>query len=182
MSRQVEIACQTQERNSIVVWPDPRLSEPAAEVHDNAFGQPLWDLLDRMHERRRRWNGYGLAAPQIGIPLRICVIGDTPDEGRAGIELINPELEWTGGAHRPKREGCLSVPGLFMQVERHARLRVHYRRATGERTSLDAHGLLAQVIQHELDHFAGRVIAEQLSGLKRARLALQMKRKYAVPA
>jgi peptide deformylase len=119
--------------------------------------------------------GIGLAATQVDVHKRIVVmdLSETKDELRV---FINPEIIASDGAVETE-EGCLSVPGYYDDVRRAARVRVRAQNERGEQFELEAEGLLAVCIQHELDHLVGKVFVDHLSPLKRARLAAKARKK-----
>lgn len=121
------------------------------------FGETLVRLLDDMAESMYHYHGVGLAAPQIGISKCIIVI----DDGTNGLmELINPNLTHLDG-EEVDIEGCLSVPGVYGDVARAARVRVTAQTRTGEPFELEAEGFLARVLQHEIDHLSGVLFTDK---------------------
>lgn len=153
----------------ILTLPDPRLrrvSEPVARV-DAEVLRLLDDMLETMYEAP----GIGLAAIQVGVARRIVVIdaGKTEQE-RAPLFLINPQIVSASEELSVYQEGCLSVPDYFEDVKRPARVRVRHLDRTGETREFDASGLLATVVQHELDHLEGGLFIDHLSRLKRERV------------
>lgn len=128
---------------------DPVLRKPALEV--KRFDAALGRLLDDMAESMYYYEGVGLAAPQIGISKRIVVI----DANESGLlELINPEIVFAEG-EEVDIEGCLSVPQTYGEVKRAARVKVIAQNRLGERIEIEAEGLLARALQHEIDHLQG---------------------------
>lgn len=128
---------------------DPVLRKPALEV--KRFDAALGRLLDDMAESMYYYEGVGLAAPQIGISKRIVVI----DANESGLlELINPEIVFAEG-EEVDIEGCLSVPQTYGEVKRAARVKVIAQNRLGERMEIEAEGLLARALQHEIDHLQG---------------------------
>lgn len=117
-------------------------------------------LLDDMAETMYQQEGVGLAAPQVGEPIRVVVI----DVGKGLIELVNPVITFREGTAKDT-EGCLSVPNIYGEVERAARVKVEFMNRRGKKQHLTADGLLARCIQHEIDHLEGQLfidIAESL--------------------
>lgn len=165
----------------IVILPDPKLrlvSEPIAAV-TGEIRTLVKDMLDSMYAAR----GIGLAAIQIGVPKRIVVIdlGKGPPldseeaEGDADREpdpqvLVNPEIVWRSDELNVYEEGCLSIPDYLEEVERPARIRITYQTLDGEKVEIEAHGLLATCIQHEIDHLDGKLFIDHISRLKRERV------------
>ena len=123
------------------------------------------DMLETMYDA----NGIGLAATQIDVHERLVVI-DVSEERDKPLVLINPEIVWASDDKVLNEEGCLSVPGIYDGVERSTAVRVTALDAEGELQKIEAEGLLAVCIQHELDHLLGKVFVEYLSPLKRNRI------------
>ena len=157
----------------ILEYPDPRLKKVAAPV--TAFTPEIERLVRDMAETMYAAPGVGLAATQVDVHKRVIVIdiSDTKDELRV---FINPELLAADGEAECE-EGCLSVPGYYDKVTRAARVVVRAQNERGEPFTLEAEGLLAVCIQHEMDHLEGKVFVERLSPLKRARLLARLRKK-----
>jgi peptide deformylase len=157
----------------ILEYPDPRLKKVAAPV--TAFTPEIEKLVRDMAETMYAAPGVGLAATQVDVHKRVIVIdiSDIKDELRV---FINPELVAAEGEAECE-EGCLSVPGYYDKVTRAARVVVRAQNERGEPFTLEAEGLLAVCIQHEMDHLEGRVFVERLSPLKRARLLAKLRKK-----
>lgn len=153
----------------ILTLPDPRLrliSEPVGRV-DAEIRQLLDDMLETMYEAP----GIGLAAIQVGHAKRMVVIDAAKkEEPRAPLFLINPEIIWASEELSTYNEGCLSVPEYFEDVQRPARVRLRHLDREGAAQEFDAEGLLATVVQHELDHLEGGLFIDHLSRLKRERV------------
>jgi len=149
----------------IVRFGGPGLHAPAAPV--DAFDDGLQKLIDDMIETMYAAPGIGLAAPQIGIPRRICVI-DLSVGKRGGelIALVNPEFVERDGMQL-EEEGCLSVPGFNATVPRPARVVVKALNRDGTPRTVEGTGLLARALQHELDHLDGVLFLDRLRGIKR---------------
>ena len=149
----------------IVRYGQPGLQEQAAPVR--VFDADLGRLIDDMVETMYAAPGVGLAAPQVGVPLRICVI-DLSVGKRGGelLTLINPEFVERDGMQL-EDEGCLSVPGFTATVPRPARAVVRALDREGKERTIEATGLLARALQHELDHLDGRLFLDRLRGIKR---------------
>ena len=158
----------------ILRYPDPRLHKVArpVDVVDARIRQLVDDMLETMYEAE----GVGLAATQVDQHERVIVI-DTSDGHDEPIVLINPELIQTSDEMAISEEGCLSVPEIYDRVERHARVRVRALDRSGTTRELDADGLLAIAVQHEMDHLLGKVFVEYLSPLKRTRIKTRMLKK-----
>ena len=158
---------------NILEFPDPRLRKVASPVA--AVTPDVVKLVRDMAETMYAAPGIGLAATQVDVHKRIVVmdLSETKDDLRV---FINPEIIASDGAIETE-EGCLSVPGYYDDVTRAARVRVRALNERGEQFVLDAEGLLAVCIQHELDHLVGKVFVDHLSPLKRARLAAKARKK-----
>ena len=157
----------------ILEYPDPRLKKVAARV--TAVTADVRKLVRDMAETMYAAPGVGLAATQVNVHKRVIVI-DISEHKDALRVFINPELLAAEGEAECE-EGCLSVPGYYDKVTRAARIRVRAQDEHGETFELDAEGLLAVCIQHEMDHLQGKVFVEYLSPLKRARLAARLRKK-----
>lgn len=157
----------------ILEYPDPRLKKVAAPVA--AVTADVRKLVRDMAETMYAAPGVGLAATQVNVHKRVIVIdiSDHKDDLRV---FINPEILSAEGEAECE-EGCLSVPGYYDKVTRAARVRVRALDEHGETFELDAEGLLAVCIQHEMDHLLGKVFVEYLSPLKRARLTSKLRKK-----
>jgi peptide deformylase len=154
-------------KRTILSFPDPRLHTVAKPVQgvDARIKTLVADMLDTMYDAK----GIGLAATQIDVHERLVVI-DISEERDAPIVLINPEIVWASDEKIVNEEGCLSVPGIYDGVERSTAVRVTALDTDGNLQTLEADGLLAVCIQHELDHLLGKVFVEYLSPLKRNRI------------
>ncbi len=153
----------------ILTLPDPRLRVISTVVE--TIDAEIHQLLDNMLETMYEAPGIGLAAVQVGAPKRIVVIDTAKkEEDRSPLFLINPEIIWACEELSTYNEGCLSVPEYFEDVQRPARVRVRHLDRKGEVQEFDAEGLLATVVQHELDHLEGGLFIDHLSRLKRERV------------
>lgn len=156
---------------TILRYPDPRLHKVAKPV--TVFDARLKKLAADMAETMYDAPGVGLAATQIDVHEQLIVIdtSETRDELRV---FINPEIIWASGEKQVYDEGCLSVPGIYDGVERPARVKVRALDLDGKPFELEADGLLAVCIQHEIDHLKGKVFVEYLSPLKRNRIKTKL--------
>jgi len=125
------------------------------------------DLIPRMFATMYDAPGIGLAAPQINHGLRLVVIDLAPNDKRQPHSLINPEIVATSEELATREEGCLSLPGQYADITRPARVKVRYLDATGVKREMQADGLLAACLQHEIDHLDGILFVDHLSALKR---------------
>ncbi|MGD9507135.1 MAG: peptide deformylase [Geminicoccaceae bacterium] len=135
---------------------------PVAEVDDR-----LRQLAADMFETMYKAPGIGLAAPQVGVSERLVVMDVAEDEERRPMVLVNPEIVWKSGERGTAEEGCLSLPGQFADVTRPRAVKVRFRDEQGEERELEAEGLLARCLQHEIDHLDGVLFVDHLSALKR---------------
>ena len=151
----------------ILTVPDPVLKQVSKAV--DAVTDETRALMDDMLETMYAAPGIGLAAVQIGVPLRVIVM-DLAKEGEepAPRYFVNPELLEFDGEKQPYEEGCLSVPDYFDEVERPKRVRLRYLNYKGEQVEEWAEGMYAVCIQHEMDHLEGTLFIDHLSRLKRA--------------
>ena len=157
----------------ILEYPDPRLKKVATPVA--AVTAEVRKLVRDMADTMYAAPGVGLAATQVDVHKRVIVIDISEHKDELRV-FINPELLSADGEAECE-EGCLSVPGYYDKVTRAARIRVRAQDEHGETYELDAEGLLAVCIQHEMDHLQGKVFVEYLSPLKRARLAAKLRKK-----
>jgi peptide deformylase len=156
---------------TILRYPDPRLHTVAKPVQ--AIDDRLRQLIDQMLATMYEAQGIGLAATQVDVHERLIVI-DVSEERNKPLVLINPEIVWASPDKRMGEEGCLSVPGIYDGVERSLAVRVKALDREGREQILEADGLLAVCIQHEMDHLMGKVFVEYLSMLKRGRIKSKM--------
>jgi peptide deformylase len=161
---------------NILRYPDARLHKTATPV--TVFDDGLKRLVHDMAETMYAAPGIGLAATQVDVHKQVIVI-DASERRDSLIVLVNPEIVETTGISDIE-EGCLSVPGIYELVERAERVKVRAYDQNGNALTLEAQGLLAVCIQHEMDHLQGKVFVEYLSQLKqqriRARLAKQLRK------
>lgn len=150
----------------IITLPDPILRTQSAPVE--RVDDEVRRLADSMLETMYAAPGIGLAAIQVAVPLRLVVLDVAgKEEAPQPLVLINPEIVRLGDALAPYEEGCLSIPDVLVDIERPSTLRVRYVDRDGRPQELDAEGLLATALQHEIDHLDGRLIVDFLSRLKR---------------
>jgi peptide deformylase len=159
----------------ILVVPNPvlkQVSQPVDKVDDE-----LRALMDDMLETMYDAPGIGLAAIQIGVAKRVIVMDlSGPDEEKAPRYFVNPEILWRAEETAPYEEGCLSIPEIYDEVERPARVKLKYLNYQGEEVIEDAEGLFAVCIQHEMDHLEGVLFIDHLSRLKRDRAVAKVKK------
>ena len=156
---------------TILRYPDPRLHTVARPVA--AVDERIRALAASMLETMYAESGVGLAATQVDVHERLIVM-DTSDSRDQPLVLINPEIVWASDERAVVEEGCLSVPQVYDKIERHARVKVRALDRDGQPFELDAEGLSAVCVQHEMDHLRGKVFVEYLSGLKRDRIRTKM--------
>ncbi len=154
-------------KHTILSYPDPRLHTVAKPVQgiDAHVSTLVADMLETMYAA----NGIGLAATQVGVHERVVVI-DVSEKRNQPLVLINPKIVWASAEKAIGEEGCLSVPGIYGDVERSVQVRTQALDLDGELRTIEAEGMLAVCIQHELDHLQGKVFVEYLSALKRNRI------------
>jgi peptide deformylase len=159
---------------TVLHYPDPRLHKVAKPVAivDDRVRKIVADMAETMYDAP----GVGLAATQVDIHERIIVI-DVSEEQNQLMVFINPELVWASAEKKAWREGCLSVPEFYDEVERPDEIVVKALDVNGKPFEIKADGLLSVCLQHEMDHLLGKVFVEYLSFLKRNRIALKMKKR-----
>ncbi|MEG0001061.1 MAG: peptide deformylase [Comamonas sp.] len=155
----------------ILCYPDPRLHKVAKPVTvvDERIQALVADMLATMYDAQ----GIGLAATQVDAHERVVVI-DVSEERDQPMTLINPEILWASDEKQVGDEGCLSVPGIYDGVERSTAVKVRALDEKGQSREIDAEGMLAICIQHEMDHLMGKVFVEYLSPLKRNRIKTKL--------
>ena len=156
--------------DKIVIWPDKVLTTPSQPV--TRFGPELEQLLERMMASMQEAEGIGIAAPQIGVPLRVSWVGR--GDG-SFFEIVNPQILETSEPLK-LREGCLSVPGEYEDCPRFKKVKVRYQDKHANWHELEADGYVAHVLQHEIDHLEGTVFVMKLSALKRDLIRNKMKK------
>jgi peptide deformylase len=153
----------------LVTLPDPRLrlkSVPVDKI-DDEVRRLARDMLETMYDAP----GVGLAAIQIGEPRRIVTMDTAKkDEERRPMVLVNPQIVWASEEKSAYEEGCLSIPEYYEEVERPARVKFRYTDLDGQAVEVEAEGLFATVVQHEIDHLDGVLFIDHLSKLKRDRV------------
>jgi len=162
----------------IVTYPNPLLKKISKPIE--RFDKDLHKLLDDMYETMLAKNGVGLAAIQVGVPIRALIIDIGDEEGKQSkdtlIEVINPEfLEWSGT--QKDKEGCLSVPEYFDEVERYEKVKVKFFDRFGKEHIMDAEGLLSVAFQHETDHLDGHLFIERLDYIRRKKFEKEWKKR-----
>ena len=150
----------------ILIAPNKILKTRALPVKP-ADADRVRDLIPRMFATMYKAPGIGLAAPQIGESLRLIVVDLVPNEKKQPYSLINPEIVAASEERATREEGCLSLPGQYADITRPARVRVRYLDQTGAKREIEADGLLAACLQHEIDHLDGILFVDHLSALKR---------------
>ncbi|MDD2712263.1 MAG: peptide deformylase [Simplicispira sp.] len=155
----------------ILCYPDQRLHTVARPVQtvDERVRALVADMLATMYDA----HGIGLAATQVNVHERVVVL-DVSEERDQPLVLINPEIVWASDEKLVGDEGCLSVPGIYDGVARAAAVHVHALDDQGQSRTIEAEGLLAVCLQHEMDHLMGKVFVEYLSPLKRNRIKTKM--------
>ncbi len=166
----------------IVIYPDKRLKLISKEV--TQFDSELHNLLEDMYDTMLSKKGVGLAAIQIGVDKRVLII-NLPDEDDDDItplkdetlEIINPIFIKKEGSCK-HQEGCLSIPGIYEDIERAEHIVIEYQNRYGEKKTIENNEFLAIAIQHEIDHLNGKVFIEKLSILKRKKFEKEWKKKF----
>jgi len=163
----------------ILRYPDPRLRKIAKPV--TQFDERLRTLVSDMAETMYEANGIGLAATQVDVHERVIVldVSDTRDDLRV---FVNPRIVSTSSLRRVAEEGCLSVPGIYDEVERPESVVVEAEDERGQTFKIEADGLLAVCVQHEMDHLLGKVFVEYLSTLKQTRIRNRLRKAERVSA
>lgn len=167
---------------SIIKLPDPILRAKSAAIErvDGDVRRLIDDMLATMYAAP----GIGLAAVQVGVPRRLVVLdtSEKEEESEGAIVMINPEIVRLGDEMLPYEEGCLSIPDVRVEIERPSSLTVRFLDRDGHPQTLDADGLLATAIQHEMDHLDGRLIIDFLSRLKRDMVIRRFKKQARLDA
>jgi len=164
----------------IVIYPDKRLKLISKEV--TSFDSELHTLLDDMYDTMISKKGVGLAAIQIAVPLRALII-NIPDEDsdeqtkENTLEIINPIFIEKSGKEK-HQEGCLSIPGIYEDIERAKYVKIEYQDRFGKSHTIEDDDFLAVAIQHEVEHLDGKVFIEKLSFIKRKKFEKEWKKRY----
>lgn len=160
----------------IVVAPDPRLKRTAEPVTTVDAGVAA--LMDDMLETMYAAPGIGLAAPQVGVLKRVIVV-DVAREGEPPqpLRMANPEVVWSSEEINVHEEGCLSLPDMYEDVTRPARVRVRYLDRDNREQEIEADGLLATCVQHEIDHLNGKLFVDYLSTIKRGMILRKLQKR-----
>jgi|TARA_B110000259_G_scaffold188269_1_gene246100 peptide deformylase len=150
----------------ILTEPDPFLRQKSQNVEkvDNEIRELMDDMLDTMYAAP----GIGLAAIQVGVPIRVIVIDLIKDEEKKPLYFVNPKIILKSKNNSTYEEGCLSVPGQFAEIDRPNQCHINYLDYNGRQQDLRAEGLLATCIQHEMDHLEGILFIDYLSKLKKS--------------
>jgi len=166
----------------IVVYPDKRLKLISKKV--TTFDSALHNLLDDLYDSMRESNGLGLAAIQVGVDKRVLIIniplivneGENEQPKENTLEMINPVIVQRDGSE-VSQEGCLSIPGVYEDIERAKHVVVEYMDRHGEKQSIESDDFLAIAMQHEMDHLDGKVFIEKLSFSKRKKFEKEWKKR-----
>ncbi len=168
----------------ILIYPDPVLATPAKQV-EFPLTDDLRELISDMAETMYDAPGVGLAAPQVGVSLRLAITDtiwrNEENKGTDARDLkvwINPEIIWHSEETSVFEEGCLSVPETYEEVERPAAVRVRWQDEHGDRLEADFEGFMATALQHEFDHLDGKLFVDYLSPLKRRMIIRRMKKRF----
>jgi len=164
----------------IVIYPDKRLKLISKEV--TSFDSELHSLLDDMYDTMISKKGVGLAAIQIGVPLRALIINMPDDDSdeqlkEDTLEIINPIFIEKSGKEK-HQEGCLSIPGIYEDIERAKYVKIEYQDRFGKSHTIEDDDFLAVAIQHEVEHLDGKVFIEKLSFMKRKKFEKEWKKRY----
>lgn len=165
----------------IVVYPDKRLKLISKEII--SFDEELHTLLDDMYDTMLSKKGVGLAAIQIGVAKRVLIINLPEDESDDAVfskeetlEIINPIFKSKEGSCK-HQEGCLSIPGVYEDIERAEHIVLEYQDRYGEKHAIDSNDFLAIALQHEIDHLDGKVFIEKLSFMKRKKFEKEWRKR-----
>jgi peptide deformylase len=154
-------------------YPDPVLRRSSAAVEVEELNDSLRNLIDNMLEAMYIFKGVGLAAPQVGVLTQVVTI----DIGQGPISLINPQVIETEGGDIAE-EGCLSIPDVYLEIKRGKKIAVTGIDLKGKEITLEAEGLLARVIQHEIDHLKGVLILDRIPSLEREMIISKLKKSW----
>lgn len=156
---------------AITKYPERVLRTRAKEVKE--ITKDIQRLIDDMVETMYQAKGVGLAAPQVGVALRVIIV-DTP---QGAIPVINPKILSISGKKLKEEEGCLSVPGFFFSLARSQKVRVQGISRDGKRLEMEAEDLVARIFQHEVDHLNGKLVLNRIGLVKRLKIMSQVKKK-----
>ncbi len=164
----------------IVIYPDKRLKLISKEV--TSFDDELHTLLDDMYDTMISKKGVGLAAIQVGVDIRALIINipndDSDEQPKENtLEVINPIFIEKNGIEK-HQEGCLSIPGIYEDIERAKHVKIEYQDRFGNKHTIEDDDFLAVAIQHECDHLEGKVFIEKLSFIKRKKFEKEWKKRY----
>jgi len=160
---------------TILIHPDPRLKTRCRPVErfDAALRKLAEDMLETMYDAP----GIGLAAPQVGVTRRLLVMDASgKEEPPQPMVLVNPEVTWASEDLNTHEEGCLSIPDIYEEVTRPARVRVRWQDLDGKAQEQEFDGLWATCVQHEIDHLDGRLFIDYLGAVKRSMITAKMKK------
>jgi peptide deformylase len=165
----------------ILIAPHPQLKARCRRVIDSD-ADVVREIIPRMFASMYRAPGIGLAAPQVGLGLRLAVVDLQANDRRDPIVMVNPEIIVRSPELATREEGCLSLPHQFADVTRPARVRVRFEDAAGIKQELEADGLLATCLQHEIDHLDGILFVDHISALKRNMLMRKLAKEQKIKA
>lgn len=160
-------------RHKLIYYGNETLRGHAVPVEE--FTPDISDIASEMHHLMGKANGIGLAAPQIGLPIRMVVINLSHAEGPV-LSLVNPEIVYNAGGECFFEEGCLSIPGVFCDVNRPAEIVVEGCGVDGKKVEFSADGMLARVLQHEIDHLDGILFIDRIEEYQRKEFEKDFKR------
>ncbi len=159
---------------TILHYPDSRLFKKASPIV--TIDESIQKLISNMIETMYQASGIGLAATQVNVHKRLVVININNDRNHDELVLINPEITWMSKEKKISQEGCLSIPGVYANIERSTKIHCTALDRTGDLYEFNAQGLLSICIQHEIDHLEGRVFLNHLSRLKQDRILRKIKK------
>lgn len=161
---------------NLVYVPDKRLKTVCSPV--DKVDPELLDILDQMVEIMNKNDGCGLAGPQVGVLKRIFIADPFTDGQSCVVKMINPEILWFSEEKEIHKEGCLSIPEFYIDVERSSSVKVRYLDTDGTSQEMLAKGFLARIIQHETDHINGVLLIDRASPLKRKMAISKVQKHY----
>lgn len=150
----------------VMIYGEPVLRKKALKVE--SFDEELRTLIDDMVDTMGDEDGVGLAANQVGVLKRVIVVNPVPGRGQTLMKIVNPEITWESDETENFEEGCLSVPGIRGKIVRPVAVRLDYQDENGEHRSIEADGLVARIVQHEIDHLDGVLCVDRLSRAKKS--------------